>query len=280
MKKILLLSTIILLSIISKAQKAENIRVTNGDENTLIISFDITNALVEQRFDVSVLLSVDNGKTFPTKLKALEGDLRDMSGGKDKTLTWNVFEDVTNLEGKGIKFKILLDEKKITIEKRTYAMLNSGLTAPIGLKYAKLGTWGYYASFRLNTNLFKFKDYDCINKEIADYKDETYYKFNKNTYESRLAITGGITREMLKNVHIYIGGGFGAYRLLWEIDNYEYGNETPISTSIALQTDWSILSYELEAGLMVEIWKLSFSAGVSTMAFNQTEAVFGIGYKF
>ena len=89
----------------------------------------------------------------------------------------------------------------------------------------------------------------------------------------------GVNKQISKNIHIYVGGGYAEYALLWQFDQYNYSNEKT-GTEYAKHNTESFKSYELETGLRVKFSRLFISAGISTPAFNSLEFVGSAGYVF
>jgi len=92
-------------------QKIENISAKQFDTN-LNITYDIVGEQVGQLFNVKAMYSVDNGRTFKP-LKSVKGDFgKNISGGVNKVIIWEVLSDVEALKG-DVLFKIDAETEKV-----------------------------------------------------------------------------------------------------------------------------------------------------------------------
>jgi hypothetical protein len=110
MKKIvyfLMLLVITGISVESFAQQIENLRVKTFEDKLNLI-YDISHEKSGQLFDVKVLCSEDGGKNFNVSLNSLSGDFgKNIEGGKDKLIIWDVLKDRKSLKGENFVFKII-----------------------------------------------------------------------------------------------------------------------------------------------------------------------------
>lgn len=98
--------------------------------------------------------------------------------------------------------------------------------------------------------------------------------FNGNSSKSRFAITGGYMRQIIPQLYVFVGGGYGSRILAWEMygseGSYEYVRVEP----------YSFTGFEAELGAIYRIRNFAISAGVQTNKFKYVEANIGIGVMF
>lgn len=97
----------------SFAQQIENLRVKTFEDKLNLI-YDISHEKSGQLFDVKVLCSDDGGKNFDVTLNSLSGDFgKNIEGGKDKLIIWDVLKDRKNLKGENFVFKIIATPDRV-----------------------------------------------------------------------------------------------------------------------------------------------------------------------
>ena len=96
MKKMFLLLPVILLSLTAMAQKIENVDFKVKDSK-VIITYDLTNCPDRTTYDISVKLKSESGEVFYPKNPY--GDLKEVSPGSGKTVTWDVLGDELEIKG-------------------------------------------------------------------------------------------------------------------------------------------------------------------------------------
>ena len=110
MKKLLfipILLVFIVLSLFSNAQQIENLRIKSLNDKLNII-YDLTHEKTGQLFDVKVLCSNDGGNTFNIPVNTAFGDIgKNIEGGKDKIIVWDVLTDRKSFKGDNYVFKIV-----------------------------------------------------------------------------------------------------------------------------------------------------------------------------
>jgi len=113
-KKILLfISFIILFAIPSQAQQIENIKIKSL-ANKLNIIYDLTHEKAGQQFEVKLLCSTDGGANFNINVTSVTGDIgKNVYGGKDKIIIWDVLKDNKNLKSENVVFKLEATPEKI-----------------------------------------------------------------------------------------------------------------------------------------------------------------------
>ena len=97
------------------AQSIENVRAEQDGKNVVVI-YDILGAPYDHKFDIELFVTMD-GNTFQGPLKSVSGDVgKDILGGRNKRIIWNVLEEVDELIGDQISFKVegrMLDSRVI-----------------------------------------------------------------------------------------------------------------------------------------------------------------------
>ncbi len=92
---------------VSFAQQIENLRIKTF-EDKINLMYDITREKSGQLFDIKVLCSLNGGQTFNSLLKTTTGDIgKNVEGGKNKLIVWDVLKDRENFKGENIVFKII-----------------------------------------------------------------------------------------------------------------------------------------------------------------------------
>ncbi|MDY6801446.1 MAG: caspase family protein [Bacteroidota bacterium] len=109
MKKItIIILTFILISLNQhlKAQQIENFRVRKLNDK-LNIFYDLTQEKMGQQFDIKALCSDNGGTTFDIPLITVSGDIgKEINGGKNKVIVWDVLSDREDFKGNDFVFKI------------------------------------------------------------------------------------------------------------------------------------------------------------------------------
>ncbi|OQY00760.1 MAG: hypothetical protein B6I20_08345 [Bacteroidetes bacterium 4572_117] len=82
----------------------------------------------------------------------------------------------------------------------------------------------------------------------------------------RLSAALGISLQLVKFAHIYVGGGYGEYK-------YPYNEPT-------ILPDLEIKGAEIEGGAIFKIGPVSIIGGISVLNFEHLDFVGGIGYTF
>ncbi|OFX21952.1 MAG: hypothetical protein A2041_10150 [Bacteroidetes bacterium GWA2_31_9b] len=89
------------------AQQIENLRVKKLNDKINIV-YDLTNEKQGQQFDIKLFCSTDGGVNFSVTPKTVTGDIGEgVYGGKDKIIVWDVLNDLKNLRGDQIVFKLV-----------------------------------------------------------------------------------------------------------------------------------------------------------------------------
>ncbi|MBE9466807.1 MAG: hypothetical protein IMY72_00640 [Bacteroidetes bacterium] len=275
-----ILLTIILLASIVRLSYSQNISNIDFQQNgqKIMVSYKLSLLAYNEKATISVFVSMDGGNFFIGPLKEVTGDVGENVLNGNKTITWEAFKEIPNFSG-NIVFDIRANVKMIEQKKHFYIAYTASLEAPMGITLGILNRWGYYLSTRINPTYFTSSFFETDGETIPDYNESGYYSFNGNQTNKRLALTVGISRQVTKNLHWYVGGGYANYELLWEIDQFDYQHNNQ-GSAYAKHNKESFSSFELEIGVKAQFSKLIISAGASTPAFNWYEFVGSIGLVF
>ena len=105
--KILLVFIITGISLNVSSQQIENLRVKSFEDKINIL-YDISHEKSGQLFDIKVICSNDGGQSFNIPIKTISGAFgKNIEGGKDKIIIWDVLQDLENLKGENFVFKII-----------------------------------------------------------------------------------------------------------------------------------------------------------------------------
>lgn len=286
MNKILALFIAIILSISSlKSQEVKNVTF-EVIEDLIQIEYDLSASKYNQVFDVSLYVSFDGGTTFQGPMKAVSGDVGTEIKAGSNQIIWEPFKDVRSLEG-DIVFSIKAEVINKKLEKHffvhysgNYSLRDAGFSAPFGLSIGQIGKIGWYVSARINTSSFETAQYEFDGNDVVAYDKVLYYEYdNKYKYPS-LETFAGITAQVHWNIFLYGGAGYGYQKFYWHMNEYDYMDNSLQSDSYLDYTDYSVSGFTAEAGVIIKAKMLSFNIGYSTLNFEYSNVVFGIGLNF
>lgn len=282
MKKVALVITILFIFISSTdclAQDVTNVIPSQTGSN-IRLDYTITGAKYNQTFNVSVFISNDGGTTYKGPLKEVEGDVGDVYGGGKKIIQWNAFEDEFDFSG-DLVFDVRLEVYEDQIKNKFIIGYTGNSSAPLGLTVGKAGKVAWYISARLNPDYFLESSYSTNGVNITDYDGRGYYEFTGETKTARASFTGGLGFRIIKDVvYLYVGGGYGVKRLLWETEDFSYESSNSLATEYAEYTDFTYAGYEVESGLLFSLNKVFFAFGASSVQSKRLDASFSFGLSF
>jgi hypothetical protein len=126
------------------AQKIENVHPDiSGDQ--VMIHYDLLGISGDQSVLVSVYMSTDGGKTYGEPLKSVSGDVGLVTGpGRERTITWDVFNDLDELVSVNVKFKVRADllnagQQELSPGRTVKLSLNSNIGYMNQVGYASYG---------------------------------------------------------------------------------------------------------------------------------------------
>lgn len=172
MNKIIFLIIIILFSFfLAKAQKINNINVSEDDKK-LIITYSIEDFKHYDNFFIELYYSLDGGRNFKGPVKQATGDIGPkVLGGYNKRVTWSALEEISYLESDDIIFRIKADvsiDKSRMSKYELNALMKSNtkclrvlrnVSMPIAVAGMGLGSYFLYKSFN------DYKKYDSATSE-------------------------------------------------------------------------------------------------------------------
>jgi hypothetical protein len=278
-KRNLILTGLILFSLATAySQVVSNVNFVQIHKQ-IEISYDLTGAKYYQYFSIALYVSTDGGKFYQGPLTQVSGDVGpEIAEGNNKKITWDVIKEIPDFGGNVIfDVRATVMEKKI---KNHYFIGYKGtLTAPLGIVAGMTGKTGFYISGRLNPGYFEKTTYETDGQNISNYDQPGYYLFSSGDKMQRLSITAGLQFQVGWKVHLYIGGGYAQYNLLWQIEQYDYP-ATPIGKQWVKHTGESFSSYEAEAGMMLQFKHIFIAAGVASPAFKWADISLSTGVVF
>lgn len=245
--------------------------------NSIIVTYNL-NLPDSRSAEIDLYLSTDGGRKYTGPLKAVTGDVGEVSSGGNKSITWRVFDEFEKLEG-DITFSIEAKLIRLPYKHETYAAYNISGTSAIGFTYGKVKTIGWYVRIKTNGK-FAFADYETDDNQITNYTGDGYYVFSDKVKRSRLALTGGLLYRMHPSLYLYAGGGFGYRGLLWNAKEYSLPLSQELGEIWAKHNTSSALGAELELGSILRIKMINLSFGINIINFNFFEVNGGIGVFF
>lgn len=245
--------------------------------NDIIVTYSLS--IPDERIvNIELYVSLDGGKNYTGPLKAVSGDVGEISTSGAKSITWNVFEEFKVLEG-NVSFEVRARLQKVEAYKGKYLAYNASGSSAFGLTFGTVYKTGWYARIKTN-GVIAFTNYKTDNIHITNYTGSGLYIFTDIVKRSRIGLTFGINQYLQKDTYLYVGGGFGYRGLLWNAVQYSTDNNQQISEIWAQQIDKSALGVELELGLMFKINKMNLSFGLNTINFKFFEVNGGLGFFF
>ena len=273
MKRIIVYIFLVALCVLrTHAQTVTNVTARQEGQN-IAVYYDLSgNANVH--IEVSI-----NGKNHP--LKSISGDVGNrIEEGVRKKIIWHVLDEYgSTFDARNVVFTVSAAPVWRTFLVAEGAMSFAPMQGSGGVMIGRVARWGYYAKFRSSFMFASENGY--FDKEGAHLNGYG----NISSSELRGIMTGrkrnmdliadvGAMYNMSRNtkypVCLYLGGGFGMRKQMWEINNNNWVRYAPTS-HIGFSGDFGILA-SLK-GFVIE-------AGVNTINFQYMEVQFGLGYMF
>ena len=221
---------------------------------------------------VRLYVSTDGGETFRGPLQFLEGDLRNIPAGYDRSITWDVLKEFGSFQSDQVKFKLSVMTKE-KWHKQTFITVNGAYSnAPqlsFGVSVGQVRHFGWFVSVMTNgsfTGLGNLEECDG-----QGYLDGGYLPmYNGNVATDRLSvIVGGVIR-VAEPMCIRVGVGYGARNLCWQTqDDRWYRNK-----------EFSLQGIDLSAGIQLHLGGFVMSLEGITTNFQTVEGKLGLGYAF
>lgn len=260
------------------SQTISKIRTVQAGNN-IIINYSISGARFNQAFNVSVYVSKDGGRTFQGPLSAVSGDVGKNVTPGNKKITWEVFREVSDLEG-DIVFDVRAEVIEEEIKRSWFVSYSGNLIAPAGLSFGQVGKTSWYISAKLSPSFLTETTYICDNEKVINYTGEGYYIFDDETIVSCYLLSAGLIFQSGRNFFIYTGAGYGSKSLIWHINEYTYPDDQSAGDFYVQHTGHSYSGFEAEAGMILRFGKVLVSCGATNLNFTRTDFAFGLGYSF
>ncbi|MGD9977588.1 MAG: hypothetical protein AB7S54_06600 [Bacteroidales bacterium] len=275
MKKIALLFITIILALTTSAQSISNIKFRQ-EGNKIIVTYRIDNIRYDLKYATSIYVSTDAGRTFRGPLKAVSGDVGEISPEETKTITWNVFEEYESLSG-DIVFDIRLSTERIPLPRKTFIIYSMSSIAPFGVMVGNMRRFGWYLSVRTNGTFSVAGDYNTYNDDLTNYTGDGYYKFTDQVKRVRYSLHSGGTVRLNNSLFLYAGAGYGSRHLYWQVTEYSYVNDSELGKHYADHVDFSHDGLEIETGVQFMLKKFTIGVGFNSMNFKNNEVIGSIG---
>jgi len=143
------------------ANSIDNIRVEQNEDNKVLVIYDLTGD-AGIYFYIKMYVSKDNGKTYSPALKMVSGDVGGyIRAGKNKAITWNVFDEYEDGITGDLKFKITADYTKPNYQatsNNTYSSSknNKQTTSERGARWLEVRLTENYVGFKNSNAPFLF----------------------------------------------------------------------------------------------------------------------------
>lgn len=262
-----------------KAQTISNIQPKLVG-NKMHISYKISGAKFDQKFDVSLYVSIDDGKSWQGPMTLIEGKEKVVSSGKNQ-MVWNIFKDLNSLDKElmfDIRAKVIKEkvEKHFFLQYSASALLSStDYIMPLGFRLGKLGKTGWYIAGYANS--FTKASYSYSDGAL---KELIFYNFKGKNKYPRMAITGGLIFQVGWQEYLYMGAGYGTKRYFTQIDELNPDGSLKTEGQWANISEFDELGVEIEVGAIFNFDRLNLSFGISVFDFKQVGANVGIGINF
>ena len=270
-------------SLVAGAQQIDTAFRFEPIGNQIRIEYNILNSTPDQQFKVTIVCICNDANEVP--LEHATGDIGDgVKGGKSRyQVTWDVLEDVEQLESAEFVFYLEPMEPQQTPKRISAAsnakdlswnaMLAGGIRyTPLGLRLAYISNWGLYLQSRMGFNGY--------------YWEHGNYHGNELLYDA----SAGLSRRLYQNpsfdIHGYVGSGIANWGY------YEYKKVELVNNGGNMSTEEFYYEgtnnsggYLLEYGALIQYKRISAMIGMAhrlkgTEPGNDQDYLFGIGYSF
>ena len=246
-------------------------------EDKILVHYIITGGSFTDRFNISLYASRDGGKSFEGPLKEVTGDDgRDVQRGA-RTIVWNALKEHPFTEESMI-FEVR--GEKQPVKKSFFISYVGNSTTWLGLRAGMLAKIGFYAEIRGNTDAFKKSSFTYRDGSIIDYNQPGYYEFTGKNGYSALSIVGGVNWQVVPDLFIFGGAGFGKENYLLHIDHYAYNQQGTNGQAYAKYDGYCVSGLEIDAGLMYRLKWFLITAGATTINFKSFNWTAGAGVTF
>lgn len=149
-----------------------------------------------------------------------------------------------------------------------------GLT--LGMMHKSIG---FYA--RVQTNMsFQTTTVNVTNDGvISDFKDNAYYRFDKED-KSNYAATLGVIKQLNPWLYASVGAGYGSHQLAWHYESFSYETEKKVDDAWGYNKDASYKGVACNADVMFKFKTFFVSIGANTVNFRHVDLNAGAGIIF
>ena len=274
----LLILPLILFAALLHGQSIDNVK-SYLSGNKVIVTYELTGGKFYNYYKISLYVSRDNGKSFEGPLKEVSGDVGVNIRRGSRQITWDAMKEIPFVD-QSFVFDVRAEVFRDDLKPEFFISYVGNTSTPIGLRVGVVGKVGFYAETRLNTRAFNSPDYTYQDGEVIDYDLPGYYEFTDNKGYSDFSVLGGITYQSWRNIFLFAGVGYGWDRYLYEVTNYSYDNNEATGTYYVVHSDYDIKGFEIDAGIMYRYKWLLFSAGATTIGFQNVGWTGGVGIVF
>jgi hypothetical protein len=276
-RKILIIAVLFMFySCFLKAQQIQEVRSEVNDEK-IIVHYVIRGGSLINYFSISLYVSTDGGKTFTGPLREVKGDVGEGIHRGVKTIVWDALKEMPFIEDT-VTFQVRA--LKQPVKKKVFVSWEGNTITWLGLRAGMLGKIGFYAEFRGNPDAFKKSSFTCSDGILTDYNVPGYYSYTGKNGYSAVSILGGINWQVVPDLFIYGGVGYGKENYLVQVDQFTYGNSSSFGQAYAKYTGYCASGLEVDAGLMYRVKWFLVTAGATTLNFGLFNWTAGIGVTF
>ena len=254
-------------------QRVTNVRaMQKGDK--IVVSYDLSG-----KADVSVSLKIDGEKK---KMTRFVGDVgKNIEKGQDKTIVWDVLaENPDGFNEDNVVFTVCANPVWRTFLLAEGAISPSPLQGSGGFMVGRAARWGYYLKFR-SSFMFTAKNGEFSESRVylngytsSMTASELQTLLTSNQRKTELITCIGALYNVSTNVdfpaYIYLGGGFGMRRQMWQTSNNNWLAYSPTS----------YIGFSGDLGIIASIKGFLIDVGVNTINFQYAEIQFGFGWLF
>jgi hypothetical protein len=259
-----------------KGQQIQAVRSEVKDEK-ILVHYVIRDGSLTDYFSISLYVSTDGGKTFTGPLREVKGDAGEGIRRGTKIIVWDALKEMPFLEDT-ITFQVRA--LKQPVKKKFFVTWEGNTITWLGLRAGMLGKIGFYVEFRGNPDALKKSSFTCNDGVLTDYNVPGYYSYTGKNGYSAFSVLGGINWQVVPDLYIYGGAGYGKENYLVQVDQFNYDNSAAFGKAYAKYTGYCTSGLEIDAGLMYRVKWFLVSAGATTLNFNLFNWTAGIGVTF
>ena len=258
------------------AQQITEVRPEVKDDRVLV-HYVITGGSFTDRFSVALFVSRDGGNTFEGPLKEVAGDTGKNVQRGSHTIQWDALKEMPFVD-ESLVFDVR--GQKQPVKKSFFISYVGNPVTWLGLRAGMLAKVGFYVEFRANQDAFRKSSFTWKDGSITDYYPAGYYEFTGNNGYSAFSILGGVNWQVIPDLFVYGGFGYGKENYLMQINQFSYNTSASFSQAYVKYDGYFTSGLEIDAGLMYRVKWLLFSAGVTTISFSSFNWTAGAGITF